>query len=53
MRGDRAGGNKAFENAEIEKGLKSEYIMPEIIKASSSHSLQPLNAQSTHERPIS
>jgi hypothetical protein len=36
MRGDRAGGQRAVENAEIERGLKSDNIMPEIIKASSS-----------------
>jgi len=35
MRGDRAGGQKAVENAEIERGLKSDHIMPEIIKTSS------------------
>ena len=35
MRGDRVGGTKAIENAEIERVLTSEYIMPEIIKAAS------------------
>jgi len=35
MRGDRVGGNKAQENAEIDRVLTSDYIMPEIIKAAS------------------